>query len=189
MTPIRIGGSKVSAPSVIAIDTNVVVGAFVDPNSACKPQAKGVIEWLTASNSVGVLVPRVVNELLHRHIVAAAKLGAKHDASRRSLERPLHWNEFLKRRPQIVETATGQFTTTLNSLNQISIIAASPNSLVPYVPDSLEEILVEICSKHHLDATDGEIISEVKRAGLDAIVSVDSDLLRASTKSVRVFTW
>ena len=181
---IHVENSSRTAPSIIAVDTNVIHRAYIGK----KPSAISLLGWLKRQGSVGILVPRVVNELYHLFLVGEYE---SQKSSYPQLARPdgrISWVDVFMFNPNLVKNAVRTFQHFLTILERDQIMVFPVNGFAPCSPDEIDTLVLNAARRHLLDATDAEILVEMNRAGIDAIASFDKDIRRAHTH-IAIYTW
>jgi predicted nucleic acid-binding protein len=184
---------SVVIPDRIAFDANVLVTRFITPKQITVDYAarrKRVRSFLTAmrtQRALGFVTPTVFQEFLHVAIKAKYSKDLATHAS--AIGGRKSWELLFKTRPDLLTGYVRSLRRLPILMTLADIAIAQPENLsLPIDGRRFEAALLDAVRRYQLDLNDAAILLEMRRAGLDAIVTEDPDLRRAAT-DFDVYTW
>jgi predicted nucleic acid-binding protein len=178
-------------PPSIALDTNIVINAFM---AQLSPRRVGTTEvqeaqWIVGQAIQGsttcYLMPSVMNELLHLFIGwsyrrdVPAILPNKPNAT---------WGEAFKNQPTRVRQYAKQFRPLASAFTAAGLYIEDGFKL-PLIPTSSSfDELSKYVERLALLTADAQLVVDSVRAGVDGIATQDRDLKRAS-QEIDIYTW
>ncbi len=185
-------------PDPIACDTNVVVAyvrhAFPGEDAEHVARATALFGQIIARNQSCILTPTVYSEVLHLFVKKTSERLLNGKAAQFSAQfgvRINSWSDLLKANPAPLRALNQHLPLLRQALlaNNMVIVgqedldfASNPPAL-PYGEELIARML-----RYGMDTNDIVITMEASSLGIDAIVSMDRDMQRASL-DFDVYTW
>ncbi len=182
----------IAIPDPIVVDTNMLVERLIVPffgsltaeMSEEAARVDGFFQDLVQTNGTGLVTPTVYNEFVH----VAIKFRYRQELLDRGVN-PNAWTRLYKREPSILRS----FGTTLDYLRRLMIanglLMVAPEDLGPVRAERrFDEELINLVRTYGLDSHDALILMETRRMGISEIVTLDSDMIRASP-DFNIYTW
>jgi len=186
-------GGTIRLPNRLAIDTNVLATRLVRPTVLSTDylvrlqRVRRLLADMRQQQTSGFAPPTVCRELLHAAL--RAKLIADLPNFTALIGGKKSWELLFKARPSLIRAYEPSLRRLMSSLALIGVQVLQPADLAPLPQNRrLEEALVNAMVHYQLDPSDAAILIELRRAGLDAIVTEDPDLRRAAT-DFDIHTW
>ena len=137
--------------------------------------------------ALGFVTPTAFQEFLHVAITAKYSKDLATHAS--AIGGRKSWELLFKARPDLLTGYVRSLRRLPILMTLADIAIAQPENLsLPIDGRRFEAALLDAIRRYQLDSNDAAILPEMRRAGLDAIVTEDPDLRRAAT-DVDVYTW
>jgi predicted nucleic acid-binding protein len=186
----------VRIPDPIVVDTNIIVeyllASFLTPSVATL-RATQFFQRLIATNGSGLVMPTAFIEFFH----AAVKVTYKHELGLMTLIArqsrygyPVrNWQDLYKQDASILQAFLPDLHRLRNLLIANGLLFVAPENLRTVASARSHDVeLIDLIGTYGLDSCDAAILPEARRYGLTDIVSMDSDMQRASP-DFNIYTW
>ena len=160
-----------------------LIPALSQPEAAKAQQAVDLFQRLEDEDAIGLVTPTIYGELLH----VAIKLFYQQLAM--SQKPKPSWMSLYKSNPWFLQTLQSDLEQLRTILINSRLMFVAPEELGKIDAGTTYDIrLIELCCAYALDTSDAGILLEAERLGIDSIVTMDSDLLRARA-DFDIYTW
>lgn len=195
----------VALPSRLVVDTSVIinwleathaVGTTPTALTAGHRHALWFFHATQANETLGLVTAFGFNEVFHvllRERFASAIPNHLPDLAERfpNIKSPggYRWQHLFKARSDLLAPFVGDFNQIRLRLIASELVFLQPNDLGA-IPSgrSLDEEMLALMGRYHLDTGDAAILLEAQRAGVQSVVTSDADLHRARL-DFDVYTW
>ena len=184
---------NVTLPEQIAIDTNVLTTRLIRPRIVSSDhlarlrRVRRFFALLRNQDSLGFVPQTVFQELLHAAI--RSKYVGDLAAHGHVIGGKKSWELLFKALPSLLYNYEPTLRRLIASLPILGTAVLQPDDLASLTSgQSFEDELIDIVLRYQLDSNDAAILLEMRRAGLDAIVTEDPDFRRAAT-DFDIYTW
>ena len=180
-------------PERFGLDSNVLATRFIPQTRVTASDAARrarVRAFFGACRTQGVtgFVPSIVL-LEFIHVAIKAKYTADLTTYASTIGGKKYWELLYKARPDLLHGYRPGLRRLLRLMRLANLVVIQPSDLAPLPDDRrLEAELIDSVDRYLLDTRDAAILLEMRRAGLDAIVTEDPDLRRAAT-DFDIYTW
>lgn len=196
----NLAGEVVALPTSVMLDTSIVAALWLPGTSGVgsvqKQRAAAVLDVINARSSIGHVALQSSVELAHLIAVSEYKgellrNQEQHLPALRARfphQRRFSWSDLMKVDDQPFVRAAMMFRTLCAALQECNVQFLYQPGEGTTDGRSYPDILAQEMERHGLDSADAAILLDARRAGIDAIVTFDTDLQRAS-RDFHIFTW
>lgn len=192
-------------PASVVVDTSVILNwlEITYPVAGVSPPVKTghqaalrFFQALENRNPLGLVASISFNEVFHVLLRARFDSEIRNHLSTLAERFPdirsprnYRWRHLLKARSDLLRPFVTDFDRVRLRMIASGLVFLQPGDLGP-IPSgrSLDEEMLDLMARYHLDTGDAAILLEARRAGLTAIVTADADLRRAQA-DFDVYTW
>lgn len=180
-------------PDRLAIDANTLVTLLIAPRAitpdsvARRARVRRLFVERRAQRSIGLIPSTAFMEFIHvaikmRYVAALPQYSALIGGKK-------NWELLFKAKPDLIGGYVTSFRRYEATFERLGLIVIQPHELMPLAAgERLERLLLDEIGRYYPDTRDAAILLEMRRAGLDAIVTEDPDLRRAAAE-FDVYTW